>query len=107
MKSKATFFWLIPLLCIIFVCSNTLIGNASVSSVEVTPGDPVQGDTLSILVKASPGEEIDVSISFDHTLSVSGSSFSWVITGIEIPLLLNSFTITAENTLRHFVLLLK
>jgi len=97
-KSKATFFWLLPLLCVIFVCSNTLIGNASVSSVEVTPGDPVQGDTLSILVKASPGEEIDVSISFDHTLSVSGSSFSWVITGIEIPLLLNSFTITAENT---------
>ena len=97
-KSKATFFWLLPLLCVIFVCSNTLIGNASVSSVEVTPGDPVQGDTLSILVKAPPGEEIEVSISFDHTLSVSESLFSWVITGIEIPLLLNSFTITAENT---------
>ncbi len=97
-KSKSTFFWLLPLLCVYFVCSNTLIGNASVSSVEVSPNDPIQGDTISILIKASPGEEIDVSISFDHTLSVSGGSFSWVITGIEMPLVLNSVTITAENT---------
>ena len=98
MKSKTSLLGLLLLGCILFGSAYVFSGNAEVQSVEVSPSDPVQGDSLNIQVKASPGEEIDVSIAFTHTLSVSRGSFKWTMSDVDVSIPLNSFTIIAENT---------
>ena len=58
---------------------------ASVSDWEFSPQEPVSGDTLSIEGSASPEEEIDVFVTFEKTVPVSGGEFEYILEDVKIP----------------------
>jgi len=70
---------------------------ASVEYVKITPENPVQGDVVSITVKASPFEEVQVTVLFSKTLKASGGKYTWRLNGVRIPSTPNMFEVRAEN----------
>jgi PKD repeat protein len=68
-----------------------------VKSVEISPPQPVQGDTMTIVVKADPGEQISVQIRFKKDLQVSGGTYLLELRGVEVPQKPNSFSVKATN----------
>ncbi len=58
---------------------------ASVNNWEFSPQEPVSGDTLSIKGGASPQEEIDVFVTFEKTVPVSGGEFEYILEDVKIP----------------------
>lgn len=69
----------------------------SVTSVSVYPEKPVRGDMLTVDVKATPGEEVNVQIRFKKELQVSGGKYFLELKGVEVPQRPNSFTVKATN----------
>jgi hypothetical protein len=63
---------------------------ASVNNWEFSPQEPVSGDTLRIKGSASPEEKIDVSVTFEKTVAVSGGEFEYVLEDVKIPRGLNN-----------------
>jgi flagellar motility protein MotE (MotC chaperone) len=70
---------------------------ASVEYVKITPENPIQGDVVSITVKASPFEEVQVTVLFSKTLEASGGEYTWRLNGVRIPSTPNTFEVRAEN----------
>lgn len=71
---------------------------AAVSAWEISPETPVVGDTLRIKGTASPEEEIDVTVTFEKTVPVSGGKYEYILEGVEIPEGFdNSFTVRASG----------
>lgn len=70
---------------------------AGVVDVQINPENPVKGDTVKIVIKASPNEEIDVSISYEKEVSVNNGRYEYRIDGVSIPAPPNYFTIKAVN----------
>jgi len=58
---------------------------AAVSSWELSPEKPVVGDTLRIKGSASPEEEIEVKVTFEKKVSVSGGEYEYILEGVKIP----------------------
>ena len=82
---------------IIFLLTPSLIVQASVTDLEISPSTPTKGDKVSLLLKAQPGESVDVSISFTKTVSVSDGKFEWRQDDVNIPTTANSFSVKATD----------
>jgi len=65
--------------------------------VEIAPETPVKGDTVQILIKADPEEELTVSISLEMVLQVSKGEYEYELSDVEIPSTPNTFTIKAVD----------
>lgn len=71
---------------------------ASVNNWEFSPLEPVCGDTISIKGNASPGEKVDVFITFEKTVPVSEGEFEYILEDVKIPEGLNNlFTVEARG----------
>jgi hypothetical protein len=71
--------------------------SASATELKVTPEVAEPGDTLTISGKASPGEEVWLSSSFEISLPVSDGEYSHKFENIYFPAGKKRFTVTAEN----------
>lgn len=88
--------YLAPLV-LVLVCLSFYPASCRVTSVEVSPSDPVQGDVLSVDVEADPGEEVDVQLRFRKDLQVSDGRYLLELYGVEAPQRPNSFTVKATG----------
>lgn len=71
---------------------------AAVSSWDLSPENPVLGDTLRIKGSASPEEEIEVQVTFEKTAQVSGGEYEYILEGVKIPEgFKNRFTVQASG----------
>lgn len=86
---------------------------ASVVDWDILPENPVLGDALEIKGKATPDENIGVSVSFERIADVSDGEYVYELDNVNIPKGSNSFTIEGrgvENlnfTVKMFVDLVK
>ena len=71
---------------------------ASVTNWEFSPQEPVCGDTISIKGSASPGDKVDVFVTFEKTIPVSAGKFEYILEDVKIPAGLNNFfTVEAKG----------
>lgn len=71
---------------------------ATVNSWEVSPENPTLGDTLRIKGSASPGEEIEVQVTFEKAVPVSGGKYEYILEDVKIPEGFNNrFTVRATE----------
>ncbi|KKG00540.1 hypothetical protein [Methanosarcina mazei] len=71
---------------------------AAVSSWELSPEKPTLGDTLRIKGSASPAEEVEVQVTFEKAVPVSGGEFEYILEGVKIPEGFNNrFTVHASD----------
>jgi len=90
--------WLKISIFILMVASTNLSSvNADVAWIEVSPEDPVQGDTVEITIKADSEEEVPVEISFTQQALVVDGEYELRLDGVVIPPEPNSFTVRAVN----------
>nr|MCW3989195.1 hypothetical protein [Candidatus Bathyarchaeota archaeon] len=75
----------------------TVTVQAEVSSLEVTPASPSQGDVVTIRISAQPEEEVAVIISFSKTLSVVDGEYEWILEDVLVPSTPNRVSVRAEN----------
>jgi YVTN family beta-propeller protein len=62
------------------------------------PQEPVSGDFLNIDGSASPGEKVDVFVTFEKTVPVSKGKFEYTLEGVKIPEGFNNlFTVEAKG----------
>ena len=82
---------------LLFISLLVPVAYANVTDVQVIPENPVKGDTVKIVIKASPNEEINVSISYQKEVSVNEGKYEYKVDGVSIPQPPNHFTIKAIN----------
>ncbi|MBL7078796.1 hypothetical protein ISS39_00590 [Candidatus Bathyarchaeota archaeon] len=70
---------------------------AEVSSLEVTPASPSQGDVVTIRIAAQPEEEVAIIISFSKTLSVVDGKYEWILEDVQVPSTPNRVSVRAES----------
>ncbi len=71
---------------------------ASVSSWELSPEKPTLGDTLHIKGSASPEEEVEVQVTFEKAVPVSGGEYEYILEDVKIPEGFNNlFTVQASE----------
>jgi len=75
----------------------TSVTSAEVTELNVTPEVVLQGETLSVSGKASPGEEVWLNSSFEISIPVSEGEYLGEFNGINIPKGEKKFSVTAEN----------
>ncbi len=75
-----------------------LSGAAAVTDWELSPENPVVGDTVEIMGSADPEEEIDVLVSFDREVQVSDGRYEYLLEDVKIPSGFNNrFTVQAKG----------
>lgn len=92
---KLLFCLLITFLVIFVIVVSS--ANARVTDWEISPEIPKSGDTLLISGLASPEEELEVSISFEKTVSVYLKEYSYEFENIDILNFNNLFAVKAEG----------
>ncbi len=75
----------------------TVTAQAEVSSLEVTPTSPSQGEVVTIHISAQPEEEVAIIISFSKTLSVVNGNYEWTLEDVHVPSTSNRVSVRAEN----------
>jgi len=71
---------------------------AAVSSWEISPEEPVLGDTLRIKGSASPEEEVEVQVTFEKRVQASGGTYEYTLEDVKIPEGFNNrFTVQASE----------
>lgn len=71
---------------------------ASVNNWEFSPQEPVCGDTINIKGSASPGEKVDIYVTFEKTVPISEGKFEYILEDVKIPAGLNNiFTVEARG----------
>ena len=70
---------------------------AEVTDVSMSPENPSPGDTVTVTGKASPGEVMSASVSFEETQDVSDGSFSYSLSDVTIPEGSDSFGLRATG----------
>ncbi|MGB2840901.1 MAG: CARDB domain-containing protein [Halobacteriota archaeon] len=88
---------ILALLLLILVLITTAVTSAEVTELNVTPEVVLQGETLLVSGKASPGEEVWLNSSFEIALPVSDGEYIGEFNGIDIPAGEKKFSVTAEN----------
>jgi hypothetical protein len=86
---------ILPLFLLILVLIT--ITSAEVTELNVTPEVVLEGETLLVSGKASPGEEVWLNSSFVITLPVSDGEYRGEFNGIDIPAGEKKFSVTAEK----------
>ena len=87
------------LLALILLASLMPIACCGVTGIMVEPTDPLQGDTVTLRIQASPGEKVPITILFTKALAVSQGEYDLPLNGVSIPQTPNSFTVEAEGVL--------
>jgi len=87
------------LLILILLGALVPVARCGVTGVEVEPADPVQGDTVTLRIQASPGESVPITLSFTKALTVSGGEYDLPLNGVNIPQTPNNFVVRAEGVL--------
>ncbi len=83
---------------LVFALLTVSPAGAAVSAWEISPENPVVGDTLRIKGTASPEEEIDVTVTFEQNAPVSGGKYEYILEDVEIPDGFdNTFTVRASG----------
>ena len=72
-------------------------GQCSITSFQVSPEDPVQGEDVTFTVTGIPNEKISANITFKQELAVNDRNYLWAIQEVNIPTLPNSFTVRARD----------
>ncbi len=75
------------------------VASCNVTKIEVEPTEPMQGDTVTLRIKASPEESIPITITFTKTLPVSNGEYDLPLNGVNVPQTPNSFTVETEGVL--------
>lgn len=71
---------------------------AAVSSWEISPEEPILGDTLRIKGSASPEEEVEVQVTFEKDVQASGREYEYTLEDVKIPEGFNNrFTVQASE----------
>jgi len=83
------------LLLISLLSSATALGE--ISSLEIVPEYPSQGDAVSIRIAAQPEEEVSIIIAFSKTLSVVDGNYEWFLDDVYVPSTPNRVSVRAEN----------
>lgn len=68
-----------------------------VTELTVDPGSPTVGDDVDIQITADTFEAVQVTITFSHTVSVSGGEYEYWLRDVDIPTSTNSFTVKGTN----------
>jgi PKD repeat protein len=87
------------LLILILLAALVPVASCSVTEIEVEPAYPVQGDTVTLRIQASPGEKVPITISFMKALAVSDGEYDLPLNGVSVPQTPNSFTVRVEGVL--------
>jgi hypothetical protein len=69
----------------------------TVTSVTITPANPVKGDLIKIDVSASPNESIDVQLSFTKMLNVASGKYILEMDRVQVPPPPNDFSVKATG----------
>ena len=85
------------LLCVFIGMAFITTSNASVTELNANPQIVDSGEVISITGKASPNEEVWLSASFEHSLSVSDGKYSREFSGVHFPSGEKTFSVTVEN----------
>ena len=85
-----------PLLLLI-LCLPVSTRYCAASSFEISPSKPEQGDTLSIVINATPGEEVPVSLEYRGSADVSDGKYWIKLYDVSIPQKPNSFYVRASG----------
>ncbi len=88
---------LIDLTALFLMLALISVTSAEVTELNVTPEVVLQGETLSVTGKASPGEEVWLNSSFEISIPVSDGEYLGEFNGIDIPKGEKKFSVTAEN----------
>jgi len=91
---KSSFFLLILGTALLLMTATAL---AEVTEIAISPENPAPGDIVTVSGKASPNEEISVSIDFEKIQSVSNGNYEYRIGKITIPEGSESFSLRAEG----------
>jgi uncharacterized protein YcnI len=97
-KRKKSVFRIISLSFMILALLTISHAAAAVSSWDLSPENPVLGDTLRIKGSASPEEEIEVQVTFEKAAPVYGGKYEYILEGVKIPDgFKNRFTVQASG----------
>lgn len=64
---------------------------------NISPGNPHEGDTLTISGRSEPGSIMDIEVSFSRSVPVRDGHYEYTFQGIEIPKGRNRFTVTSRQ----------
>jgi len=92
---KKTLKTLAPIFLLILTLTNAAYAN--VNEIRVSPEKPVKGDVIKVLIKASPEEEVKITISFKMAIAASNGKYEYRLNNVKIPSSSNSFTVKAAN----------
>ena len=87
---------LLPLLAVLLLLSPPL-ADCKVVELDVTPQKPVVGDTVTLEIQASPGEEVTLSLHYSGSAPVEGGRYEVKLKGLQVPATPNSFTARATG----------
>lgn len=97
-RRKENAFMITFLSVLILVLLTILPTAAAVSSWEISPEEPVPGDTLRIKGSASPEEEVEVQVTFEKRVQASGGKYEYTLEDVKIPEGFNNrFTVQASE----------
>jgi hypothetical protein len=68
-----------------------------VSSIEVTPQTPVQGDLVTITVKATPNKYVPMTLYFSTNLTITNGNYEILLKGLQVPASSNNFKVSASG----------
>ncbi len=71
----------------------------SITRIEVEPAEPIQGDTVTLRIQASPGEKLPLIIVYTKNLSVVNGEYDLPLNRVSIPQTPNSFKVEAVGVL--------
>ncbi|MCQ1535076.1 hypothetical protein FTO70_05110 [Methanosarcina sp. KYL-1] len=89
--------------CLLFIILIMLIGMtalpaaAEVSKWDIIPENPEAGEAFKVRGTAAPGEEVEISISFEKTVPVYVGEYSYELNDVEILNFESLFTVRAEE----------
>lgn len=97
-RRKQQIFIITSLSVLIFFLLAISPAAASVSSWKITPEKPTLGDTLKIKGSASPGEEVEIKVTFEKEVQASEGKYEYTLEDVKIPEGFNNlFTVKASE----------
>lgn len=97
-RRKKNAFMITSLLVLILVPQIISPVAAAVDNWEITPEEPVLGDNLRIEGSASPGEDVEIQVTFEKTVQATGGGYEYTLDDVKIPEGFNNrFTVQASE----------
>jgi hypothetical protein len=87
----------LKIILVLLLFTPIFIVRADVSELGISPIIPEKGDTVTFLIKAQPGEEVEVTITFTKKVAVSDREYSWRLDNVYVPSTPNSVSVKATD----------